>query len=232
MRLLLQFQDTLLDSWGIWYKIFETRKGVSMEDKNSDEAKGSKISQNMLIAIIGAITTIVAAVIPVILNNRPDAQTPTPVPIIITATTAPILPTDTPTLPPTFTETAALPFTPTVELPTATATPQEGIFNELLAADIDGFIPKSQFKPNETIYLLFDINDPTGKNVVRIVWSVVEVKGFKAGAVKSDTPYIVKENKFVTLSDHSINPWAEGKYKVEIYLNNELNKTIEFEIIP
>ena len=90
MRLLLQFQDTLLDSWVIWYKIFKTRKGISMEDKNSDEAKGSKISQNMLIAIIGAITTIVAAVIPVILNNRPDTQTPTPVPIIITATTAPI----------------------------------------------------------------------------------------------------------------------------------------------
>lgn len=203
-----------------------------MENKTSDEAKGSKISQNMLIAIIGAITTIVAAIIPVILNNRSNAPTATPVAIIITATSAPILPTDTPTLAPIFTETAVFTFTPTVELPTATATPQEGIFNEFLAADIDGFIPKSQFKPNETIYLLFDINDPTGKNVVRIVWSVVDVKGFKAGAVKSDTPYIIKENKFATLSDHSANPWAEGKYKVEIYLNNILGKTIEFDIAP
>ncbi|NOT04100.1 MAG: hypothetical protein HOP27_05835 [Anaerolineales bacterium] len=203
-----------------------------MENKTSDEAKGSKISQNMLIAIIGAITTIVAAIIPVILNNRSNAPTATPVAIIITATSAPILPTDTPTLAPAFTETAVFTFTPTVELPTATATPQEGIFNEFLAADIDGFIPKSQFKPNETIYLLFDINDPTGKNVVRIVWSVVDVKGFKAGAVKSDTPYIIKENKFATLSDHSANPWAEGKYKVEIYLNNILGKTIEFDIAP
>jgi len=203
-----------------------------MDNKTSDEAKGSKISQNMLIAIIGAITTIVAAVIPVILNNRSNAQTPTPIAIIITATTVPILPTDTPTLAPILTETAAFTFTPTVELPTATATPQTGIFNEFLAADIDGFIPKSQFKPSETIYLLFDINDPTNKNVVRIVWSVVDVKGFKAGAIKSDTPYIIKEKKFVTLSNHSADPWAVGKYKVELYLNNELNKTIEFDIAP
>jgi hypothetical protein len=232
MRLLLQFQDTLLDSWVIWYKIFETRKGIPMETKTSEEKKESKISQNMLIAIIGAITTIIAAVIPVILNNRSNAQSPTPVPIIITATLATVLPTETPTLAPTLTETPAFTFTPTVELPTATATPQEGIFNEFLAADIDGFIPKSQFKPSEIIYLLFDINDPTGKNVVRIVWSVVEAKGFKAGAVRSDTPFIIKGNKFVTLSDHSTAPWTEGKYKVEIYLNNELNKTIEFNIAP
>jgi hypothetical protein len=203
-----------------------------METKTSEEKKESKISQNMMIAIIGAITTIVAAVIPVILNNRSNAQSATPVPIIITATLAPVLPTETPTLAPTLTETPAFTVTPTVELPTATATPQEGIFNELLAADIDGFIPKSQFKPNEIIYLLFDINDPTGKNVVRIVWSVVEAKGFKAGAVRSDTPFIIKGNKFVTLSDHSAAPWTEGKYKVEIYLNNELNKTIEFDIAP
>jgi hypothetical protein len=185
-----------------------------------------------MIAIIGAITTIVAAVIPVILNNRSNAQSATPVPIIITATLVPVLPTDTPTFAPTMTETAVFTFTPTVELPTATATPQEGIFNESLAADIDGFIPKSQFKPSEIIYLLFDINDPTGKNVVRIVWSVVEAKGFKAGAVRSDTPFIIKGNKFVTLSDHSTSPWTEGKYKVDIYLNNELNKTIEFDIAP
>ena len=204
-----------------------------MEDKNSDEAKGSKISQNMLIAIIGAITTIVAAVIPVILSNRPEAQTPTPIAIIITATTAPIIPTDTPTLAPVFTETAVFTFTPTVELPTATATPQEGIFNAFLASDIKGLIRTTRFKPDQTIYILSDINDPKGLNIVRVVWSVVEVKGFQAGATKSDiTLGKITEKNFVTLSNHSTNPWPVGKYKAEIYLNDVLDETIEFEIIP
>jgi hypothetical protein len=204
-----------------------------VKKKASDDGeKESKINQNIMIAIIGSITTIAVAVIPILLNRSKSEPPPTPVPLVITATSVPDFSTEnlgpTKTLAPT--ETA--PFTPTIEAPTATATPQVGIFNGFLASDIKGLIPKNKFKPAETIYLLFNINDPTGKNVVRIVWSVVEVKGYLAGAVKSDIPYIIKEEKFATLSNHSANPWAVGKYKVELYLNDVLDETIEFDIVP
>lgn len=203
-----------------------------MENKPSEEgSKGSKINQNILIAIIGAIATIVATIIPWALNRYNTGPAPTPILLVITATSAPVFPTETVFVSPTETATEAFTFTPTVELPTATATLQEGIFDGFLASDIDGFIPKSQFKPAEIIYLLFNINDPTGKSVVRIVWSVVDVKGTRAGTVKSDTPYIIRTQEFVTLSNHSADPWRVGKYKVELYLNNDLKQTIEFDIV-
>jgi hypothetical protein len=143
---------------------------------------------------------------------------------------APVFPTET--LVPLLTETTAITPTPTTELPIATVTPQVGIFNGFLASDIKGVFPKTKFKPDQIIYLLFDINDPTGANIVRIVWSVVEAKGFLPGAIKSDLTDKISEEKFVLEANHVNDPWGIGKYKVELYLNDVLYETIEFEIVP
>lgn len=189
--------------------------------KTPEEGAKPKIEQNVIIAIIGAITTVAVALIPFLMNRANSEPTPTPAPLVVTATTAAILPTETVAAVPSETEAAAL---------TSTPVPQTGIFNGFLAADIEGLLPKSTFKPDEAIYLLFEINDPTGKNVVRVVWSVVEAKSFKAGAILSDTPYIINEKKFVIFSDHGASPWTVGKYQVDLYLNNTLNQTIPFDI--
>ena len=207
-----------------------------MENKTSSESpKESKISQNLLIAIIGAVTTIVAAVIPFVMSRNNASPAPSPIPIIITAvvtaTPAPFLPTETAVVPPT--EVPAT-LTPTLEPPTATATEaaQEGIFNGFLASDIKGVFATNKYKPDQIIYLFFDINDPTNKNLVRIVWSVVEVKGFLPGTVRSDITDVATVKNYKTLSNHSANPWPAGKYKVDLYLNDILQQTIDFEIIP
>ncbi len=207
-----------------------------MEDKTSSAGpKESKISQNLIIAIIGAAATIVAAVVPFVLsrNNASPSQSSSPAPLIITAivtaTPMPVLPTETVVIPPTE---VPFTFTPTLEPPTATAAPQEGIFNGFLASDIKGVFTTNKYKPDQVIYLFFDINDPTNKNLVRIVWSVVEVKGFLPGTVRSDITDVATVKNYKTLSNHSANPWPAGKYKVDLYLNDILQQTIDFEIIP
>lgn len=205
-----------------------------MENKSSSEgAKESKISQNVLIAIIGAATTIVAAIIPFVLSRNDASPSPTPAPVIITAivtaTPLPILPTETVVIPPTE---VPFTFTPTLEPPTATAAPREGIFNGFLASDIKGVFTTNKYKPDQVIYLFFDINDPSNKNIIRIVWSVVDVKGFLPGAIRSDITDVATVKNYKTLSNHSANPWPAGKYKVDLYLNDNLQQTIEFEIIP
>ncbi|MBI5943117.1 MAG: hypothetical protein HY864_02005 [Chloroflexi bacterium] len=189
--------------------------------KTAEEGAKPKIEQNVIIAIISAITTVAVAMIPFLMNRANSEPAPTLAPLVVTTTSAATLPTETVSAVPSETEAAAL---------TSTPVPQIGIFNGFLAADIEGLLPKSSFKPDEAIYLLFEINDPTGKNVVRVVWSVVEAKGFKAGAVLSDTPYIINEKKYVIFSDHGVNPWAVGKYQVDLYLNNTLFQTIPFDI--
>lgn len=198
-----------------------------MENKTSDEGtKEPKISQGVLIAIIGAITTIVAASLPWALNRYNSEPSPTPVPLIVTVTSAPVLPTETVFIFPTETIT----LTPTTEPPTATATPQIGIFNAYLANSLKG-VSVSEFKPGQTIYLLFDVNDPTGSNIVTIRWSVVKVVNFKEDAQTSISQHTVTENHF----ESGFNtPKLPGKYKVELFLNNNIvaDETIEFGIVP
>lgn len=71
-----------------------------MKKKIPEEYKESKISQNMLIAIIGTITIIIAATIPVIFKKF-SAQPPTPFPIIIIVTSATQFSSVTPSVTPT-----------------------------------------------------------------------------------------------------------------------------------
>ena len=194
-----------------------------MEDKTTDEGtKGPKINQNLLIAIIGAIATIIATVLPWALN-RYNSE---PVPIVITVTSPPVLPTETVFVSPTETIT----LTPTTEPPTATATPQVGIFNAYLSNDLKG-APTNAFKPGQTIYLLFDANDPTDKNIITVRWSVVKVTSFKEDAQTSISQHTIAENHF-ELGYNS--PKLPGKYKVQLFLNNNIlpDETIEFEIVP
>jgi len=197
-------------------------------NSEDNQSSGSKINQNVLIAIIGAVATILAAIIPWILS-RPNAETSTPTPLVITVMATQALSTET--LGP-LTETTAFTFTPTAEPPAATETPQVGIFDGFLSIDIKGVIPSTRFQPDQTIYLLFNINDPTGANIIRIVWSVVEAKGFRPGAIKYDMTDKITEDHFVMEAAHADDPWAVGKYKIELYLNDVLDEIIEFEIIP
>lgn len=201
---------------------------MTNETKETPPQK-AHLNQNLVIAIIGAVATVMAAVIPWVLD-RTSQSTPSPTAIQATFTTeAPLE----------FTATAiniaaaapSLTPTPTLEPPTATATtPTEeiGIYNAFLARDIEGNFINTSFNNDQSIYLFFDINDPNNRNIVKVTVSVVEVSGFLNGAVvnliedKMVNPSIV-----LAISKAGLNP---GKYKVDIYLNNTLDETIEFDV--
>ena len=195
-------------------------------------AKPSKVDPNVIIAVIGAITTIAVAAIPFLLSRSNEANaepSSTPIPIIFTVTTAPATPTAT--FAPTLTETSAPANTPTNEPPTATATEQIGIFNAYLANSLNGNSVNT-FRPDPNIYILFDSNDPTRQNIVTIRWSVVKVTGYKADAEISRSSHTIAENHFGLAFKPLIK--LPGKYKVEIFLNQNIapDQTIEFEVIP
>ncbi|MBI5965645.1 MAG: hypothetical protein HY863_19385 [Chloroflexi bacterium] len=200
-------------------------------------AKASKVDPNVIIAVIGAITTIAVAAIPFLLSrsNEANAEPPTSTPLVITATTIPDFPTEmispTATFAPTLTETSAPTFTPTNEPPTATATRQIGIFNAYLANSLNG-TSVNTFKPDPNIYIIFDVNDPTGQNIATIRWSVVKVTGYKADAEISRSTHRITENRFGTGFKPLIK--LPGKYKVELFLNENIapDQTIEFDVIP
>jgi hypothetical protein len=186
------------------------------------------LNQNLVIAIIGAVATVIAAVIPWALDR---ASQNTPTPTIIQATFTAEVSTDN------FTSTVGseptntdIPNSPTAEPPTVTPTPtaETGIFNAFLAFDFDGKFTETTFKGGQPIYVFFTLNDPLGKNIVRVIVSAVDVPGVLADSQFYNTIDEFKnpQNRLV-VSQGSLKP---GKYKAEILLNNILDETLEFTV--
>jgi hypothetical protein len=200
---------------------------------NSPQPQKGHLNQNLVIAIIGAIATVMAAVIPWVLDRTSQA-TPTAIqatftsdiPIQFTATDLESTATTE-----TETEVVTASSTPTLESPTATAiTPTEeiGIYNAFLARDIEGNFINTSFNNDQSIYLFFDLNDPQNRNIVKVAVSVVNVPGFLKGAVVNlIEDKMVNPNIVLAISKTGLKP---GKYKVDMYLNNTLDETIEFEV--
>jgi hypothetical protein len=199
-----------------------------MTDENNGTpppAQKAHLNQNLVIAIIGAVATVMAAVIPWVLDRT--AQSPTPTAIQATFTVAaPTETTDLVEAAPTHTE---IPASPTSE-PTITATPTQeaGINNVYMAFDFDGKFIETSFKGGQTIYVFFNINDPLGRNIVRVIVSAVDVPG-----VLVDSQFYNTINEYpnpdvsIVVSQGGLKP---GKYKVDIILNNTLAETLEFTV--
>ncbi|MBI5841580.1 MAG: hypothetical protein HZB19_15925 [Chloroflexi bacterium] len=195
-----------------------------MEEKNQpnqNEKSESRLNQGMIIALIGAFATIVAALIPVISNlNKPEpSPTSTSIPPTEASTFTPSLPT--------------IEFTPTLEelTPTVTATPTPimGFYDVYLAIDPTGEVPSDTFPSDQPVYVFFKINDPTDQGKIKVIWYAVEVDGVDPNAIVyrlEDT--ILKSKGSVQGGGNGI--WKPGKYKVELYLNGQLSSTREFEI--
>lgn len=195
--------------------------------ENSPQRQKPQLNQNLVIAIIGAVATVLAAVIPWILD-RSSQTVPTPTAIQATFTVAaPIEPTATVAVAATNTE---IPASPTLE-PTIAVTPTQeaGITNAYMAFDFDGKLPDTNFKSGNPIYVFFTVNDPLGKNIVRVIVSVVDVPGVLADSQFYNTINEYKDpNVRLIVSQGGLKP---GKYKAEIFLNNILDETLEFTVI-
>ena len=193
------------------------------DDETPPSPQKSHLNQNLVIAIIGAAATLLAAILPWALDRAAKAE-PSPTAIQATFTAfAPLESTATNTDIP-----ASL--TPTLEPPTVTATLTEetGIYNAYLAFDFEGTFIDNSFRKDQTIYLFFDFNDPKGRNDIKVVVSVIEVPGTLVDTVA----YQIRD-KFqpptsrLAITKGNLNT---GKYKVDLYLNNNLEETLEFTV--
>jgi hypothetical protein len=117
--------------------------------------------------------------------------------------------------------------TPTAISPTLNNQPD--ISDIFLASDISGYSRSTSFRPTQTIYLFFNLNDTSGANNVRAVWSAVDVDGYAPGTKIYETEHKITTPGYMMQTDQA--QWDIGKYKVELYLNGTLDETIEFEIV-
>ena len=102
------------------------------------------------------------------------------------------------------------------------------ISNAYTAANPDGGSPTTVFAADQVFYLVVELANAPDDTVVKAVW-------YGVGDTPSVLDYVIDEVE-VTGSDSIVFNlstdvlWPAGPYKVEVYLNGELNRTINFEV--
>jgi hypothetical protein len=104
------------------------------------------------------------------------------------------------------------------------------IANATLAKDEAGTQPTTVFAQPETFYLVVDLANAPDDTTVRAAWYAVDVGDVAPPNTLIDEAELTTGTNtlFFNLAPESL--WAVGDYKVEIYLNDELERTLTFEV--
>jgi len=114
-------------------------------------------------------------------------------------------------------------------------TPEGGKITEIYLAKDDGNGAEGERAENFEladipIYCIVKLNAPGGTNVKMILLAAT-VPGIKAGSKIVTTNYTLKAREDqVTFYGQPSDKWLAGKYRVELFLDNKLEKTIDFNI--
>lgn len=94
----------------------------------------------------------------------------------------------------------------------------------------DGTGNFTEFSANQTFYCVVKVANAPDDTTLKAVWIAVEAEGVDPNFIISEFELTTEsENEFTfTLQNDQL--WPSGSYKVEIFMNGTLEKTLEFEV--
>ncbi len=98
-----------------------------------------------------------------------------------------------------------------------------------MSSDEAGKVRTAVYGPDEVFYAQVDLRNAPDDTKLKAVWIAVEAEDV-------DPNYTIYETEFVsgsaqvTFDLSNTNPWPAGKYRVDIYLNDKLAKSVEFKV--
>ncbi len=104
------------------------------------------------------------------------------------------------------------------------------IKNATLARDEAGSQPTTTFEVNEPFYLIVDLGNAPDATKVKAVWYAVDVGSAAPANTRIDEAELETGSGEVTFDLTPSGQWAPGTYKVELYLNGELNQTLDIKV--
>ena len=84
------------------------------------------------------------------------------------------------------------------------------------------------FAINEPFYLIVDLTSAPADTVSKVVWYAANAAGIDSNTLIDDTEF--QGNGEVTFDLSNNGPWPLGTYKVEVYVNNVLDRTVQFTV--
>ncbi|HFD39519.1 MAG TPA: hypothetical protein ENJ31_06685 [Anaerolineae bacterium] len=103
------------------------------------------------------------------------------------------------------------------------------IQNARMARDEAGNDPTTVFAPTDVFHCVGELKNAPDDTKIKAAWIAVQVEGVEPDFLIGEKELTSGSSTFhFQLSND--NPWPAGKYKVELYLNGELDTTLEFEV--
>jgi hypothetical protein len=98
-----------------------------------------------------------------------------------------------------------------------------------MALDYDGNQPTTVFTGRDTFYCVAELANAPDDTKVKAAWTAVDVEGVAANTAVDEYELVTGSGTLhFELSNNNL--WPRGKYKVDLYLNDELDQTLEFEV--
>jgi serine protease Do len=104
------------------------------------------------------------------------------------------------------------------------------ISNVTLARDEAGTQPTTSFEPDETFYLVVDLANAPDDTSVRTAWYAVDVGSVAAPNTLIDEISLESGSGKLYFNLAPSGLWAPGTYKADVYLNDELNRTVDIRV--
>lgn len=82
----------------------------------------------------------------------------------------------------------------------------------------------------QTFYCYFDLNNAPDDTVVKGVWTLVSADGFDSNQEIDSAEITGGDNTYYFSLDRASDPWPVGQYKIDLYLNDQLVQTVNFEV--
>lgn len=98
-----------------------------------------------------------------------------------------------------------------------------------LSKDYEGTQPTTTFAPEDNFYCVVDLANAPDDTTVKSVWTAVSVEGYEPNIVIDEYEITTGDNT-IHFSLESDNLWPTGDYKIDLYLNDELDRTLTFNV--
>ncbi len=87
------------------------------------------------------------------------------------------------------------------------------------------------FAPEDGVFhLVVEVANAPDDTTVKAAWHLVEAEGYEPSLIDEATMTLESGQDVVDFTLSAGQLWPVGKYKVELYLNDKLDRTLEFQV--
>jgi outer membrane usher protein FimD/PapC len=103
--------------------------------------------------------------------------------------------------------------------------------NVRLVRDKEGSQATTQFNPQDTFYLVGNMTNAPDDTLLKAVWTAVKAEGATDNTVIKEVEATGGNGDFRFELAQENGNWPRGQYKVDLYMNDELNQTLNFDVV-